>query len=463
MKKAIIATILLSLFALCSCGKTEGQSYTSEPEEICSPERYDSSPNIEIEDFYVTCTGYTLNLYYIDEDNVLWGSGYNNYGQLGQGTQDDEYYEDLVRIWDHVVHVDYSQRGFTIFLTEDHKLYGMGASYSGALLNKESISIDQFYAQEEDVVTSPVLLMENVVYACCGHEDVVCMTESGDVYVWGLIWNDEMYRNSYCFEPQPVLVLANAVLVTGGYYSHAALLNDGTVWTWGYNYAGNCGVSGENYISEPVKVAEDAVMVWTGRVNMNESHQDIADYESDNHQGLENTIILKSDGSVQACGAIQGAEKKTLASYCAAIDYPLECTSEFVTLSDTYEINIPESSFNDNDNQKNMENTAETLSPMEAWEILRENSFPMYASAGATTEAGDELSVILSQDTGYTADGDELYHVEYKVIYRGIQDGKYVFAQYYFFSGSNYEKYYLPCRNWYYIDMSTGAITMLAK
>lgn len=43
-----------------------------------------------------------------------------------------------------------------------------------------------------------------------------------------------------------------------------------------------------------------------------------------------------------------------------------------------------------------------------------------------------------------------------------MQNGEYVFAQYFVFSGSGEEKYYLPCRNWYYVNMTTGAITVLA-
>lgn len=85
-------------------------------------------PSIVIEDFYTTNTGYPLNLYHIDEDNILWGCGRNEYGQLGQGTQDYDFHEEMLKIADKVMHVDYSQHGFAIFLTKDHKLYGMGTA-----------------------------------------------------------------------------------------------------------------------------------------------------------------------------------------------------------------------------------------------------------------------------------------------------------------------------------------------
>lgn len=84
------------------------------------------------------------NLYQIDEDHVLWGCGRNNYGQLGQGTQDDGFHEGMVKIAENVVHVDYSQSGFVIFLTDDHKLYGIGNAGCGALQQYKTFDQDRY-------------------------------------------------------------------------------------------------------------------------------------------------------------------------------------------------------------------------------------------------------------------------------------------------------------------------------
>lgn len=86
---------------------------------------------------YTTNIGDPSNLYQIDENGTLWGCGYNNYGQLGQGTQDDDFHEEMVKIAENVVHVDYSQSGFVIWLTEDKELYGCGMAAAGALLGRE--------------------------------------------------------------------------------------------------------------------------------------------------------------------------------------------------------------------------------------------------------------------------------------------------------------------------------------
>lgn len=285
---------------------------------------------LDVQDYYITNIGDPSNLYYIDENKVLWGCGNNNYGQLGQGTQDYDFHDKMIKIAENVIHVDYSQTGFTIFLTEDHRLYGMGNAGCGALQQYEEFSWSQYVNGESHTVTTPYLLMENVIYARCGKSDIACLTEDSNVWIWGTIGYDGNLDGEAYFEPKPVKVLENAVLVTGGQYNHAALLIDGSVWTWGYNYVGNCGVTGEAIISKPMRVAEDVVMVWTGNTKLNADCFDISEFEGVYERGMENTVIRKRDGSYWACGINIGNEEKILPKYWETIDYTLVCSYEFL-------------------------------------------------------------------------------------------------------------------------------------
>ncbi|MCI9220253.1 MAG: hypothetical protein HFH94_11035 [Lachnospiraceae bacterium] len=294
-----------------------------EPESEAMEKGAETSVSLFIEEYYITNTGYTDNLYYIDERGVLWGSGSNRYGQLGQGNQDTDFHEDLVKIAEDVIHVDYSQSGFAIYLTKDHKLYGMGNAGCGALQQFRELDPEAYANGEMHTVNMPLLLMEDVAYARCGRDDVVCMTQDRAVWVWGTI----VYGGAY--SQMPVKVLEKAALVTGGAFSHAALLQDGSVWTWGYNYAGNCGVADISAVNSPTQVAEGAVMVWTGSAEDNIDCQDISELRHVNPRGLENTIVLKEDGTYRACGMGLGTEK-TLKYYWGLYDYSAVCTSEFV-------------------------------------------------------------------------------------------------------------------------------------
>lgn len=284
-------------------------------------------PSVEIEDFYITNTGDAANLYYIDENNVLWGCGKNECGQLGQGTQDYNFHENMTKIAENVIHVDYSRHDFVIYLTKEHKLYGLGTAGRGALQQLKDFSYEQYTNSSSYPVSTPVLLMEDVQYARCGRDDIVCLKEDSSVWTWGTIWYDS--EQNFYYEKDPVKVLEDTVLVTGGMFNHAALMRNGSVWTWGYNYSGNCGIEGNPVISKPQLVAEDVIMVWTGSLKYDVDCLDISEFNGFYEKQLENTIIQKSDGSYWICGAGIGNEEKVLPYYYEVVDYTMTCTHEF--------------------------------------------------------------------------------------------------------------------------------------
>lgn len=321
---------------------TEDRETANETDEVS-----ESDISLDIAEYYTTKTGNPSQLYYIDDNHILWGSGRNEYGQLGQGTQDFEFHDQRVKIAENVLHVDYSQTGFAIYLTADHKLYGVGNAGCGALQQYENWDWTRYVNGSQYTVTTPVLLMENVVYACCGRDDIVCLGEDGIVWTWGTVYAQGSFlsQNVY-FIPYPQKILENAVMVTGGWFNHAALLRDGTVWTWGYNSAGNCGVADIAVVDQPTMTAEGAVMVWTnlavdgypqpevdtialawtGKQQYNVP-DNIGEFDENYPRFLNNTVIRKADGSYWVCGEDVGTEEKVI--HGAEGDYAVICTHEF--------------------------------------------------------------------------------------------------------------------------------------
>lgn len=323
--------------AVTESSQNSGKSGTSEPLKI----------TINLSEYYITHIGDPGNFYYIDDNNVLWGSGRNEYGQLGQGIQDDEFYSVGLKMAENVVHVDYSQKGFVIFLTNDHKLYGVGNAGSGALGQYEEFDWTRYTNGEDYVATTPILLMEDVAYANCGRDDIVCLKNDGTVWTWGTVYAMNYMSNDVYYIAEPEKILEHAILVTGGWFNHAALLQDGTVWIWGYNNAGNCGVANLSLVRKPTMVAKEVTMVWTNLVIDNYPQPEkeefemawIGDikydteYESINELGdvypyyLNNTVIQKADGSYWVCGENVGTEEKIV--HGAEGDYSIICTYEF--------------------------------------------------------------------------------------------------------------------------------------
>lgn len=311
------------------------------PEEVVDPYVFEVNDLLEtrmdksqISDYYIANIGDPSNLYYIDENKVLWGCGYNQYGQLGEGIQSEELNPEMVKIAENVVHVDYSQTGYTVYLTGDHKLYGMGTNATGALLEDITVSLEEAHNNAKfHVVTSPKLLMENVSYVSLGEGDVVVLKDDNTVWTWGERWySGRLINGEVCdYDRDPTKLLENVKLITGGRFNHSALLADGTLWTWGYNYTGNCGIDGDYFISEPQQVASDVKMVWTGKLTYNINSTDINELNKTYERSLENTIIEKTDGSFLACGVNIGGKEKTLDYYYEIGDpYAIVCTSDFL-------------------------------------------------------------------------------------------------------------------------------------
>lgn len=282
-----------------------------------------------IEDYYMRSCGDQFNLYTIDEEGVLWGSGHNEYAQLGLGYADEEFHEKKSKIAEHVVHVDYSQKDFVVYLTEEGKLYGLGNDSTYMLLQHTEMPVEDLAYPTKRYVTSPALLLEDVSYARCGRDDVVALKKDGTVWTWGMIWNYQ--STGYCIT-MPQQILTDVKMITGGWFNHAALKEDGTLWTWGYNFSGNCGTDKATMIETPVQVAEDVQRVWTGLLNYSAKEDDITDMEEFGNDYVDNTIIEKTDGTFYACGMGVGDKSVVLPQYYEVSELDTVCSSEFLPL-----------------------------------------------------------------------------------------------------------------------------------
>lgn len=285
--------------------------------------------SINISDHYITNTGDPGNLYSIDENNVLWGYGNNEWGQLAQGNRDYDVHSEKVKIAENVVHVDYSREGFAIYLTKDNKLYAFGHAGKGTEEFSKRYGYDKTAKLFDNnyYVDTPCLIMEDVRYARCGKFDIIAIKNDGSVCTWGTTYESMTFENyAVSFIKKPEKILDNAVLVTGGIF-HAALLNDGTVLTWGYNPADNCGIADSLVVKTPTKVASDVIMVWTGRLQYNSDKYSLAGFDGEYPAEMMNTVIEKNDGSYWICGEGVGTEQKTVSG---ETEYTVTCSSKFV-------------------------------------------------------------------------------------------------------------------------------------
>ena len=289
--------------------------------------------NFSLEDYYITSRYIAGNHYYIDKDGVLWGTGNNQYGQLGTGTYGyDEKHEEPVRIAEHVVSVDASSNGyFCIYLTEGGELYGIGENYVGILLGKGSESIT--YSKDNyQRVTEPVLLMTDVAYARAGMECIVALKKDQTAYWWGQYapttstHADASLTNYWKVEEdasnpvkmlavEPMKIMEHCRYITTGSFTGAAISETGELYTWGFNIYGQCGtpVTEDDFVRTPVKVMDDVKMVWSDRIYFSDSSNSSSEFVRWETDYRYVTFVMQADDTLMAAGVDLGAKEKITA------------------------------------------------------------------------------------------------------------------------------------------------------
>lgn len=278
----------------------------------------------KISNYYIRNKVTGLNHYYIDANNVLWGTGRNSYLQMGLINEDDInnlepiYYD--VKIAENVIHVDCSVNGyFMIYLTDTGELYGVGANLNGVLC--EPVNADDMLNPWMNLVSQPKLLMEDVVYARSGRESITVLKEDGSVWWWGQFLSTSLTKQtqSHMENQQPQLMLEDAIYAVCGDIGAAAITKNGELYTWGCNTWGQCGVAcgPDDYIRNAVKAADNVKIVWLEDIgfettNLKWTEDIIMDY-NDHYE--YNTFIQTRDGALMACGIGLGKEKKVAEIY----------------------------------------------------------------------------------------------------------------------------------------------------
>lgn len=320
--------------SLIGCESKEEVNIEVIPVEVTSEEETVAS-DVSLKDFDVSklyCKERinVCNHYVIDENGVLWGTGINDFGQLGIATSytDLEKYTEPVKIAEDVLMVDASDNGyFTIYLTNKGELYGIGSNMLGLL----GQPYEECYSEHDYLkVTDPVLLMDDVKYASAGRESIVALKNDGSVWWWGeygstyltqicsnlheLYWKaDEDDTNPVkMLKNSPTKLLDNCVYATTGDFHGAAITESGELYTWGLNLYGECGieVGDDDYIRIPTKVLDGVKMVWVERVN--DCEDGINDTTNFGIKYNFNVFVQTVDDKYMASGVDLGDKEKTI-------------------------------------------------------------------------------------------------------------------------------------------------------
>jgi hypothetical protein len=195
--------------------------------------------------------------------------GYNNTGQLGDGSMTDRNSPILVDATGVMSGKSIVQVaggwGHTIALASDGTLFAWGDGTMGALGNGGSTSTTTPVPVDQSGALSGV----RIVSIAAGYDTSAALSDSGQLYAWGMnVYGQMGNGSSSAYEAVPVQVdqasTMSGMRITGfvmGSYHILAQAEDGSLWTWGFNRDGILGTGlTDTSITLPTKVLTSGVL-----------------------------------------------------------------------------------------------------------------------------------------------------------------------------------------------------------
>jgi len=204
------------------------------------PSRERSRPDIimtDVIDFASSGMGYAFA---ITSDNVLWGWGFNEFGELGDGTTQN--HMNPVRIMDGAALVETTRMHnrlfetaammprFTYVIGTDGRLWQWGVD----IVDSRPVAVPRRH------------ILDNIAQVSIGRAQVItnpaftlAVTTDGTLWGWGNTAGGVLGIEGIDFAEEPVKIMENARYAFGGNLFSAAIRKDNSLWTWGFSTSGN--------------------------------------------------------------------------------------------------------------------------------------------------------------------------------------------------------------------------------
>jgi alpha-tubulin suppressor-like RCC1 family protein len=234
------------------------------------------------------------------ENNTVYSSGANNYGQLGDGTFDNNLNYEIPFSGANRRLIS-AGKDFNLMINLDRSLWSWGRNNNGQLgigsINNQSAPVkinrhtNWIYAEAGEFHSAGIKMDGSLwVWGLNNKgqvgnktvEDVHSPVRIGSDYTWrtvalgylhtvaidkqlGLLWawgynnKGQLGNSSYqeVHEPIKISSISGWIQVDAGYYSNLALHSDGTIWSWGYNGYGQLGNGTYKDSSKIAKIGTD--------------------------------------------------------------------------------------------------------------------------------------------------------------------------------------------------------------
>ncbi|MDD2899807.1 MAG: hypothetical protein PHI31_13975 [Desulfuromonadaceae bacterium] len=184
----------------------------------------------------------------LTENGKVLAMGGNEFGQLGNGSFDEEFHEQaIIKGLDDITAVS-TGGNHSVALKKDGTVWTWGLNRTGQLGNGTT---------KNSSIPVKVAGLTQVTAIATGGSHVVVLRKDGTVWAWGGNQSGQLGngQNQDCLSPIQVPGLHNVTAITAGAYNTSVLKNDGTVWSWGFNGSGQLGNGSSKRSNTPVRVS----------------------------------------------------------------------------------------------------------------------------------------------------------------------------------------------------------------
>jgi alpha-tubulin suppressor-like RCC1 family protein len=239
----------------------------------------------------------------LKNDGTVWAWGYNQYGQLGDGTKTDKYIPVEVTGLTNIVAIA-AGCNHGVALKDDGTVWVWGPNTFGTLGDGTTT---------ERTTAVQVSGLTDVIAITAGYLHTVALKKDGTVWAWGLNYTGQLGDGTVTdrYTPVQVIDLGSITSVKAKGTGSIALRNDGTVWAWGYNGWGQLGDETLTSRYSPVQVMSisDVLAIYEDYVYHGNGTEPtgltgIAAIEA----GYYDTFLLTNNGMVWGWGDNSGGQ-----------------------------------------------------------------------------------------------------------------------------------------------------------
>ena len=205
---------------------------------------------VQILDDVVAVTAGMEHALAIKSDGSLWAWGYNGSGQLGNGTLTNQITP--IRILDDVTAVS-AGAGHSLAIRRDGSLWAWGENFYGKLGDGT-----------ESNRSTPVQVLDDVISVSAGDEHSLAIKSDGSLWAWGDNYFGQIGDGTTIGRSIPIMIMEDVTAVSAGSSHSMAIRNNGSLWTWGGNGHGQLGNGTFQESSLPVLIMDDVAAVSAG-------------------------------------------------------------------------------------------------------------------------------------------------------------------------------------------------------